>query len=231
MWTLLLVEVTSLARQRLSHSTWRRILLIPYVSGILATVHAFTAGTDAVSPAMIGSASATVGLGVSLDGFPRHLRLKQSRKTYVCRCKITLPPIRGCLSKTGRSATMAFGTRTRASLYRKLSSLLGEEDADMLISQFPASELGELVTKEFLRAEIAALRAELRVELHSELANLRNELQETREQLRSEYLALRVEIAERFEKQSERLRQQTIFFVGSVFAAIGATVALTRLLG
>jgi len=39
--------------------------------------------------------------------------------------------------------------------------MLGEEEAEALLSQFPARDLDEPVTKEFVRAEIADLRTEM----------------------------------------------------------------------
>ena len=65
----------------------------------------------------------------------------------------------------------------RSTIYQKLEPILGEEEAEALLSQFPARELDEPVTKEFVRAELADFRtefraeiAELRVEMHR-LAN------------------------------------------------------------
>ena len=54
---------------------------------------------------------------------------------------------------------MALDTRTRSSIYRKLTPILGEDDANALMSEFPASEGDELVTRSFLRAEMSELRA------------------------------------------------------------------------
>jgi hypothetical protein len=45
--------------------------------------------------------------------------------------------------------------RSRSSIYVKLIDVLGEEDANTLMSEFPASEADELVTRQFLRAELA----------------------------------------------------------------------------
>jgi len=49
----------------------------------------------------------------------------------------------------------------RSSIYSTLSPLIGEEEAEALLSEFPARELDEPVTKDFLRAELAELRAEM----------------------------------------------------------------------
>jgi hypothetical protein len=54
----------------------------------------------------------------------------------------------------------------RSTIYQKLEPILGEEEAEALLSQFPAHDLDEPITREFVRAEIA----ELRVEMHR-LAN------------------------------------------------------------
>ena len=66
---------------------------------------------------------------------------------------------------------MALDARTRSSIYQNLTPILGEHDANVLMSEFPSIEADELVTKQFLRAEMA----ELRGELHAEMAGLRAE--------------------------------------------------------
>ena len=74
---------------------------------------------------------------------------------------------------------MALDARHRSSLYLKFVPLLGEDDANALMYEFPASEADELVTKQFLRAELATLRGEMglmRSEFWAELALLRTEL-------------------------------------------------------
>jgi|GEM_PF-2976111 hypothetical protein len=53
------------------------------------------------------------------------------------------------------SVTMALDARSRASIYEALSPLIGEHNANDLMSEFPSIEADELVTKHFLRAELA----------------------------------------------------------------------------
>jgi hypothetical protein len=65
------------------------------------------------------------------------------------------------LTFTGEAVTMSLTTRQRSSIYQKLLPILGEEDADAMIAQYPASEHDQLVTREHLRAEMAILRAEM----------------------------------------------------------------------
>ena len=60
---------------------------------------------------------------------------------------------------------MALDAAHRASIYGKLRPLLGDEDANVLMSEFPSVEAQELVTKDFLHAELALTRGELRTEL------------------------------------------------------------------
>ena len=111
---------------------------------------------------------------------------------------------------------MALDARHRASLYGKFAELLGEDDANALMTEFPSIEADELVTKQFLRAELAELRSEFR----RELTGLRSELSGEIADGRSETLSLRAEMADRF-------RRQTIW-TASGFAATNA-ITLTAL--
>ena len=65
---------------------------------------------------------------------------------------------------------MALDARTRSSIYQSLTPILGEHDANELMSQFPSIEADELVTKQFLRAEVAALETRMTVRLGSAIA-------------------------------------------------------------
>jgi hypothetical protein len=65
---------------------------------------------------------------------------------------------------------MALDARTRSSIYQNLAPILGEHDANELMSQFPSIEADELVTKDFLRAELAELEARLMLRLGSAIA-------------------------------------------------------------
>jgi hypothetical protein len=56
---------------------------------------------------------------------------------------------------------MALDARHRNSIYQKLIPILGEDDANALMTEFPTYEPDELVTRGFLRAEFADLRAEV----------------------------------------------------------------------
>ena len=56
---------------------------------------------------------------------------------------------------------MALSQKHRSTIYTKLSPVLGEEEAEALLSQFPSRDLDEPVTKEFVRAEIVSLEARI----------------------------------------------------------------------
>jgi hypothetical protein len=81
---------------------------------------------------------------------------------------------------------MTIDAAHRASIYEKLRPILGDEDANVLMSEFPSVEGHELVTKDFLRAELALTRGELREELALTRGELRGELAELRSELRGE---------------------------------------------
>jgi hypothetical protein len=78
---------------------------------------------------------------------------------------------------------MALDAAHRASIYEKLRPILGDEDANVLMSEFPSVEAHELVTKDFLRAELALTRGELREELALTKGELRAELAEVRSEM------------------------------------------------
>lgn len=56
---------------------------------------------------------------------------------------------------------MVLDARHRSSIYQKLVPLLGDDDANALMSEFPSYDGDELVTKQFLRAELAELRTDM----------------------------------------------------------------------
>ena len=67
---------------------------------------------------------------------------------------------------------MALTERSRSALYLGLSNIVDEEAVQEMMSFFPARDVEEPVTKEFLRAELSDLRAEL----GSETSGLRAEM-------------------------------------------------------
>ena len=144
---------------------------------------------------------------------------------------------------------MALSTRHRSSIFQTLSPILGEEEAEAMLSQFPARDLDEPVTKEFVRAELADTRAELRAELADTRAELRAEIADTRAELRAEIADLRTEVSDlRGEVRSEiglvraeiaqlearindRFREQTMWMAGTMAVGMGLAAGIGTLLG
>lgn len=56
---------------------------------------------------------------------------------------------------------MPLSERSRTTIYQALEPVVGEEAISEMLSHFPARDVEEPVTKEFLRAELAEVRAEL----------------------------------------------------------------------
>lgn len=85
---------------------------------------------------------------------------------------------------------MVLFQKHRSSIYSGLAPVIGEEEADALLSQLPTRIGDEPVTRDVLRAEMAELRtelkgdrADLRVELKSDMAGLRTELHDQMRQM------------------------------------------------
>ncbi len=66
-YLLLAVELTSLARARLSKRVWRRVHMASFVLFVMATIHGLTAGTDTKSAAarLVALAVSTVFVGLT----------------------------------------------------------------------------------------------------------------------------------------------------------------------
>lgn len=60
MYLLLAVEISSLLRSRIPKRAWRAVHFATFGLYVIATVHAFTAGTDAWSLAFVGAATASL---------------------------------------------------------------------------------------------------------------------------------------------------------------------------
>ena len=65
---------------------------------------------------------------------------------------------------------MALDARYRSSIYQKLVGILGDDDTNALMTQYPSIEADELVTKQFLRAELATLENRITLRLGAALA-------------------------------------------------------------
>jgi hypothetical protein len=149
------------------------------------------------------------------------------------------------LLPTKKSATMALDAQQRSSIYRKLVPVLGDADANTLMSQFPSLEADELVTKQFLRAEISGVRGEmhtefadvrgvisdLRGEMHTAFADVRGEISDLRGEMHTEFADVRGEMRleiERVNTNLERKINHQTIWLGSLFVT---ALGVLRLLG
>ncbi len=119
---------------------------------------------------------------------------------------------------------MALDARTRSSIYEKLRPILGDQEANALMSELPATDADELVTRQFLRAELADQRAELRGEIGGLRAELHHEIGGLRAELHDEIGGLRAEL-------HDLGRQVVMWNTGSILTGIGLAVAITRIVG
>lgn len=129
---------------------------------------------------------------------------------------------------------MALDARHRTSIYGKLVPLLGDDDTNALMTEFPSVEADELVTKDFLRAELALTRSELRAEMADLSSELRGEMAELRDELRGEMADLRGELhggmAELRGEMAELQNRLTVRMSG-MFAASTAILGMLISLG
>jgi hypothetical protein len=131
---------------------------------------------------------------------------------------------------------VALSQQHRSSLYLTLSSLVGTEEAEALLSEFPANDRETPATKDFVRAEAAVTRAEvreeigaLRDEMHREIGALRHEMHREigalRDEMHQEIGALRVEMHALFRRQT--MWTAGLFASGfSVMTAVNAWLVL-----
>jgi len=119
-------------------------------------------------------------------------------------------------------ARVALTERSRSALYLGLSNIVDEEAVQEMMSYFPARDVEEPVTKEFLRAEVSDLRAEmsdlkasllrdmssLRSELREEMSELRTELKDDMSQLRTELKDDMSQLRTEFKSDMSQLRTE-----------------------
>lgn len=60
---------------------------------------------------------------------------------------------------------MALTERNRSALYQGLSTIADEEAVQEMLSYFPARDVEEPVTKEFLRAELSGVESSIRTDI------------------------------------------------------------------
>ena len=124
---------------------------------------------------------------------------------------------------------MALDARSRSSIYQKLVPTLGEHDANVLMSEFPSVEADELVTKQFLRAELATSELATRDFISAELAGFHAAMDARFEAADDRFTTkdfVRAEFADQRTWMEAQMHRQTVWLGG---ALAGATALLATL--
>ncbi len=111
---------------------------------------------------------------------------------------------------------MALSQKHRSVLYDHFAPLVGDDAAEALMAEFPATEGDQLVTRDDLRAELAEVRTEIagvESRLRADFADLRVEFADLRGEVRTEMAAFRGDLAD--------LRSDLVFrFTGTLLGAL-----------
>ncbi len=141
---------------------------------------------------------------------------------------------------------MALSQRHRSTIYTRLEPLLGEEETEALLAQFPAREIDEPVTREFVHAEIEGLRSEMNERFGTLHAGMNDRFGTLHAEMNDRFGTLHAEMNERFgtlhaemnerfgtlrAEMHDHLRSQTVWFAGSMMAGLGLAATLARLIG
>ncbi|CAN5128014.1 hypothetical protein BH20ACT3_BH20ACT3_03370 [soil metagenome] len=132
---------------------------------------------------------------------------------------------------------MALSQKHRVTLFTKLAPLVGEEETEAMLAEFPSSDLDVPATKDFVRAELHNEIGQLRAELHNEIGQLRGELHHETGELHRSLARLAAQVGQlegQMQDQigqlevriGERMRGQMIWLTGVVVAALGLLTAL-----
>lgn len=112
---------------------------------------------------------------------------------------------------------MSLSQKSRAAIYEALADLGTDPDAvEEFLSHFPSRDLDEPVTKEFLRAETAQLRAEIA----DNTAQLRAEMAELRTEMHVGFAEIRAEMHQGFQRMTLSLAALMVSMTGVMVAAV-----------
>ncbi len=116
---------------------------------------------------------------------------------------------------------MALSEKARSEIFQHLSPIVGDQATSEMLSYFPARDVEEPVTKEFLRSEMAGMRLELHTEIgavRSELGDLRSEMHVEIGGLRSE---MHVEIGGLRSEMHAAINRSMVWMIGTMIALAG----------
>jgi hypothetical protein len=117
---------------------------------------------------------------------------------------------------------MTVDDRTRLNLHRKLEAVLGQEEADTLMSHLPPVTWNQVATKD----DLGTLGTTLRAEMQTLGAELRGEMREMRTELRSEMQMIRLELRADFVEGTNRQIKWLATFAAAWSSLLIAAVSL-----
>ncbi len=89
---------------------------------------------------------------------------------------------------------MALSEKNRAALYQGLSNVVDEEAVQEMLSYFPARDVEESVTKEFMRAEMSDFKAEMRADMADFKAEMRADMADFKAEMRADMAAMQLRL-------------------------------------
>ena len=111
---------------------------------------------------------------------------------------------------------MALLEKYRTRFYEHLVDHVGEEAAEAVLAQFPARDVDEPATKDFVAAKVAEVRTDLG-NVWTEIAKVRTEMAE-----------MRTELSAQIALQTDRLMNRMQISVGLGFGLVALLTVLTR---
>jgi hypothetical protein len=111
---------------------------------------------------------------------------------------------------------VAISEKSRSALYQGLVPIAGEEAVGEMLSYFPARDIDEPVSKEFLRAEIADVK--------TEIGGVRTEIAAVKITIAD----VRTEIAELRTEMHRSLNRQFVAMAGVVSLATTVIISVLR---
>ncbi|MEZ5142178.1 MAG: hypothetical protein R2726_06605 [Acidimicrobiales bacterium] len=124
---------------------------------------------------------------------------------------------------------MALREPHRTSIQERFVELLGPDEAAALMDQFPATDLGDTVTREILDLRLRDTESRLRTEIaevRTEIAEVRTEIAEGAGKVEARLAALDTRMTD---LPDLVIKQLLFWLVPVLLTAIGISVALARL--
>ena len=95
---------------------------------------------------------------------------------------------------------MALTEKSRSALYQGLSTIADEQAVQEMLSYFPARDVEEPVTKEFLRAELSDVEHSIRSDMSAMETGIRADMSAMETGIRADMSAMELRLTERIDR-------------------------------